>query len=65
MDTIADFTLGTDILEIRDNIFVDTTAAVNAATYANGDAAINLGSGNSVLLVGITSGLAESDFSVS
>ena len=67
-DTIVDYELGTDLLQIAANINgggISNFAAIDAALSddASGNAVIDIGSGHSITLIGIrSSDLTEADF---
>jgi Ca2+-binding RTX toxin-like protein len=61
-DTIADFTIGTDLIDVSDHGIAEF-ANLTIADDVNGDAVINLGNGDELTLIGVpTASLDQDDF---
>lgn len=68
MDTIMDFELPGaalgDRIQINPHIFSSAQQVLAAVSYAGGNATINLGGGNLIVLTGVSGGLSPDDFMI-
>lgn len=63
-DLIYNFNAAADVIEIPSEIFANAAAAISASSVSGGNMVIDLGGGNSLTLVGITTTLVSDDFSI-
>ena len=65
MDTIAEFTPGIDRLDVRDYGFKTTVALMSRMTQVGSDISVDLGGGDSLILMGVKiTNLGELEFVV-
>ena len=64
-DVITDFTAGTDVIEFRDGVFADTSAALAAATQSGSNTLITVDASTTILLQNVAvANLHVDDFRV-